>query len=133
MEASIGVREWSDEGVHRRFLSGFGGFMFVGSPTESDLLSMPLNMITVFEDYAVLSARADTPSAAELPPVVVQLGHEACLLAVCVLRKYVFSPEPPPGSMSFAVLQVVILHLKCSKKERKKRGNERTLIGRQKM
>ncbi len=47
------VRTWSDEGVHRRFIGSFGGFVYVRSLGESDLQAVPYEMVAVFDDYEV--------------------------------------------------------------------------------
>ncbi len=102
-----------DQGVKRRFIGSVSGFVFMPERRaihESDLLSLPPDVVAIVEDYEAQSAGADTVAlrSGPLPPVLLTLGHEASLLAVCVLRKYVFAPEPPAGTLSRAVLQSLL-------------------------
>lgn len=112
--------EWRvDESGRRRFLGSprFGGFAFIpaGAMTDAELASLPADLTAVLADYEAAPRAHAALKETQLPPLLLQLGHEASLLCVCVLRKYVFAPEPPSGSLSLAVLQSLLnLVMECA-------------------
>jgi hypothetical protein len=70
--------------------------VFVGSdvlPPNSETTAITV----IYDDYILEQNHIKERS---LPPSVLQLGHEASILAISVLQGYIFDPAPPPGTMT---------------------------------